>query len=229
MHAADIADIIEELDNNSRRTLFESLDEDVAADVLEEMESKVQRSLLETLSDERATDILESMPADEAADVLGHIDESRAEKLLVQMESESSEEIRELMEYEEDTIGSIMSKEYVTFLPDTSISDVFSNLRESKPEEPETHYIFITNSANRLLGYVHLMDLIVSDNAEKLYDLMYPNICILEDGDDVDTALELMQKYNLTYAPVINDKKELVGVVSLNDLVHELFGLRRAV
>lgn len=222
LHAADIADIIEELDNISRKVLFQSLDDKQAAEVLEEMEYKVQANLMETLSDEKVSDLLEIMPPDEAADILGHIDTNRAERLLVQMESENSEEIRELMEYHENTIGSLMSKEFLSFLPDISVKDVLSHLRQSGAQGDETHYVFLVNNKNRLLGSVTLLDLILSDGDRKLYDLALPNIYSLTDEEEIDKALELMQKYNLPYMPVVNGEKQLIGIVSLTDLVYEL-------
>lgn len=222
LHAADIADIIEELDKNSRINIFKGLAEDIAAEVFEEIEDEVQMNLLDELSDEKASNILESMPPDEAADVLGHIDESRAEKLLVQMEHESSEEIRELMDYEENTIGSIMSVEYLTFLPDKSVTEVCSYIRQETPDDEDVRYIYIVNSRNRLLGYVNLLDLIVAGEDKKLYDLMYPNIVALLDEDKITKGFELLQKYNLPYAPVVDNKNELIGLVSLNDLIREI-------
>lgn len=222
LHAADIADIIEELDKNSRRNIFESLEENIAAEVFEEIEDEVQMNLLDELSDEKASNILESMPPDEAADVLGNIDETRAEKLLVQMEHETSEEIRELMDYGENTIGSIMSVEYITFLPDKSVNEVFSYMRKEAPDDEDARYIYIVNSKNRLLGYVNLLDLIIAGENKKLYDLMYPNLVALLDEDKITKGFELMQKYNLPYAPVTDSRNELIGMVSLNDLIREI-------
>ncbi|MDP4088266.1 MAG: CBS domain-containing protein [Bacillota bacterium] len=222
LHAADIADIIEELDKNSRISLFQSLEQSIAAEVFEEIEDDIQTNLLDELSDEKASNILESMPPDEAADVLGHIDESRAEKLLVQMEHESSEEIRELMDYEENTIGSIMSVDYLSFLPDKSVTEVFNYIKQETPDDDDVRYIYIVNSKKRLLGYVNLLDLIIAGEDKKLYDLMFPNIVALLDEEKITKGFELLQKYNLTYAPVVDNKNELIGLVSLNDLIREI-------
>lgn len=229
LHAADIADIIEELDSQSRTLLFQSLDNEKAAEVLEEVETGIQRSILETLSDEKASDILEIMPSDEAADILEEIEDTRAEKLLTQMETESSEEIRELMEYERQTVGSLMSKDFVSFLPDISVKDALTQLRETKPGEEAAHYLYLVNSKRKLLGVTSLYDIVLSEGDIKLYELMTPNIKSLNDEDDIDEALEVMRKYNLLYIPVLDENRNMVGTISLSDLMYELVRLRRVI
>lgn len=227
LHAADIADIIEELDKQNQITLFQSLDDEKAAQVLEEIETDVQLSLLDTLSDEKASDILEIMPSDEAADILEEIEDTRAEKLLVQMETENSSEIRELMEYDEKTVGSVMAKEFVSFLPDRTVMNALVYLRDNKPKDDISHYIYLTNSKNNLIGVVTLLDIVTADTNAKLYDLMTTNVKSVKDEDKIDKVMKLMQKYNLLALPVIDENNELVGITSLNDLVNEYIRLKR--
>lgn len=229
LHAADIADIIEELDKQNQINIFNNLDNIQAAQVLEEMESDVQLSLLETLSDEKASDILEIMPADEAADILEEITNERAEKLLTQMESENSMEIRELMEYAEKTAGSLMTKEYITLKSEMRVDKALQKLRESKPEEGVTHNIYLTNDKDKFVGVVTLFDIVTSESFVKLSELMLTNGMSVNDEDKIDRVMELMRKYNLLIVPVIDDSRELVGVLSLNDLLEEYIRLRRHV
>lgn len=227
LHAADIADIIEELDTQSQVTLFHSLDDETAADVLEEVETDVQLSLLNTLPDEKASDILEIMPSDEAADILEEIEDDRAEKLLVQMEAENSNEIRELMEYDEKTIGSVMAKEFISFLPDVTAAKVLAYLKANKPDEDISHYIYLTNTKNKLIGVVTLLSIVAADANSKLYDLMVSNVKSVNDKTKIDRVMELMQKYNLLCIPVVDETNELVGITSLSDLLNEYIRLRR--
>lgn len=229
LHAADIADIIEDLDSKSRDILFHSLNNQKAAEVLEEIETDVQVNLLKSMSDEKASDILEIMPSDEAADILEEIEEDRAEKLLTHMDEESQDEIRELMEYEKETVGSIMSKDFLTFLSDVTVSDVLNWLQNNTPSEEESYYVYITNDKNNLMGVISLFSLIISDKNTKLYNIMTTRPESLKDTDEVEDAVSLMNKYNLVCLPVIDEDNKLVGVVSLNDSIHEYSRLRRVV
>lgn len=229
LHAADIADIIEDLDNKSRDILFNSLNNQKAAEVFEEIETDVQVDLLKSMSDQKASDILEIMPSDEIADILEEIEEDRAEKLLTHMDEESQDEIRELMEYEKETVGSIMSKDFITFLPDITVSDALSWFKDNNPSEDESYYIYITNDRNNLMGVVSLFSLIMYDNDTKLYNIMTTRPKSLKDTDEVEDAIGLMHKYNLICMPVIDEDDTLAGVISLNDSIHEYKLFRRAV
>ncbi|WP_297427883.1 magnesium transporter [Clostridium sp.] len=229
LHAADIADIIEDLDSKSRDILFNSLNNQKAAEVFEEIETDVQINLLKSMSDQKASDILEIMPSDEIADILEEIEEDRAEKLLTQMDEESQGEIRELMEYEKETVGSIMSKDFITFLPDITVNEVFTWIQTNSPSEEESYYIYITNDKNNLIGVVSLFSLIASDKDAKLYNIMTTRPESLRDTDEVEDAISLMHKYNLICLPVIDEDNDLVGIVSLNDSIHEYTRLRRVV
>ena len=227
LHAADIADIIEDLDSKSRDILFHSLNNQKAAEVFEEIETDIQVNLLKSMSDEKASDILEIMPSDEAADILEEIEEDRAEKLLTHMDEESQDEIRELMEYEKETVGSIMSKDFITFLPDLTVRDVIMWIKTNSPSEEEGYYIYITNDKNNLMGVVSLFSLITSEHNTKLYNIMTTRPENLRDTDEIEDAISLMNKYNLVCLPVIDEDNDLVGVVSLNDSIHEYKRLRR--
>lgn len=229
LHVADIADIIEELDKNGQIALFQSLDDETAAEVLEELETEVQVSLLDNMPDEKASDILEIMPSDEAADILEEIEDSRAEKLLIQMELENSNEIRELMEYDEKTVGSMMTKEFISFLPDITVEKTLNYLKENKPKDDIIQYIYLTNSKNKLIGVLTLMEIVTADSKAKLYDLMIGKAKSVKDEDKIDTVMEIMQKYNLLALPVVDENNELVGIASLNDLLDEYIRLRRVV
>lgn len=227
LHAADIADIIEELDSRNRDIVFNSLNNQKAAEVFEEIEPEFQLNLLNSMSDERASDILEIMPSDEIADILEEMEGDRAEKLLTQMDEESQEEVRELMEYESNTVGSLMSKDFITFLPDITVSDVTGWLHNNSPEEEETFYVYVTNNKNALLGIIPLLTLITSDKSSKLYNIMTAQPMSLKDEDTAEEAIELMQKYNLVILPVLDENNQLVGTISLNDVINEYIRLRR--
>jgi CBS domain-containing protein len=223
LHAADLADILEDLDNPTRISLFQSLNPEVAADVLEEVESEVQVSLLETLSVENASDMLERMPFDEAADILDDMTEDTAERLLGDMEEKISSEIRELMEYRDKTIGSLMMSDYLAFTSEKKVSDVLFALKTQNPSEDVSHYVYIIDEKEHLIGVVSLLDLIMADAAVDIEHLLpeEQNLVFVHDLDPIERAMERMLKYNLMVLPVVDEDEVLVGITSLNDLIYE--------
>src|SRR5713226_1479029 len=114
IHPADLADIVEELSPASREAIFETLDSEVAADALSEVDPKMQASILESLEPEVAADIVEEMSPHEAADVLSELEEETSEEILEEMDSVPKTEVRELLEFEEDTAGGMMNTEFVS-------------------------------------------------------------------------------------------------------------------
>jgi len=227
LHAADIADIIEDLDNTNRDILFNSLNNEKAAEVLEEIQTDVQVNLIKSMSDKKACDILKIMPSDEVADIFEEIEEDRAQLLLSQMNTESQGEIRELMEYKEETIGSIMSKDFITFLPDITVKDALTWIQMNISEEEESYYVYVINDKNNLLGVIPLFLLITSNDDTKLYNIITAQPKSTRDSDTIEDALKILGKYNLVSLPVLDENNSLIGIVSLNDIIHEYSGLKK--
>lgn len=222
LHPSDIADIIEDLDKSSRTKVFQSLDDEKAADVLEELETHAQVHIIESLPVEKAADVLEKMPADEAADILEELEDDKVEKLLIEMESEASQEVRELMEYEENTVGSIMSTEFYSFFRTNTVTQVLKELKTEKPENENIYCLFVTNSQSELIATFTLRDLIVNDPETTLEELMKINPITLFDEDKIDSIAEVISKYNLLAVPVIDKEKKLQGMVVIDDIVEDL-------
>lgn len=223
LHPADLADILEEMDSKFRRKVFESLDENLAADTLEEIEPEIQKDILKSISESKAAEVFDSMPNDEIADILEEVDEETAEKILASMESDDAEEIRVLMEYEDETVGSIMNKDFIAFNVDITAEETIELLRELKPDDEVVHYIFIIDEDEKLQGVVSLRDLIVSSPVSKLREIMDTNVIKVNDEERIDEAIELAVKYDLISLPVVDREDKLCGIVILSDIIDEVF------
>ena len=222
LHPADLADILENLDASSRKQIFESLDEDLAADTLEEIEPEYKSSIIKGLSEAKAVEVLENMPNDEIADILDELDDDEREKILVNLETEDAEEVKELLKYEEETIGSIMSKDFISFNLDITVGEIIDILRESNPEDEELNSIFIKDEEERVIGVIELKDLILNDSKVKVKEIMDENINILKHNEDIDEAVEIAAKYDLLAIPVVDNNDVLIGVVNTHDLIDEV-------
>jgi magnesium transporter len=227
LHPSDLADIIEDLDYRSRQTVFAALDEERAADVLEEMEPREQIRLIEGISVEKVADVLEKMPADEAADIIDELEEEKAEMLLDEMEEESSQEVRELLEYEDHEVGSIMTTDFVTFKEEMTLNAVLEELKILKPEADAMYNYFVTNEKDELIGTFSFRDLIVSEPNVSVHEVMNDDPVFLYDTDKMDDIAELVSKYNLLGVPVVNEEKQLEGMVVIHDVIEDLVNKRR--
>jgi CBS domain-containing protein/sporulation protein YlmC with PRC-barrel domain len=227
LHPSDLADIIEELDRNTQIAIFSSLDQEKAADVLEELEPDVQKTMIQNMSLSSAADLLEKMPADEAADLLDELSDDQVEALLAEMEIEASTEVRELMEYPDNSVGSVMSTDFVHFNEEDTVAHVIKELREQKPDPEAIYYIYVVNSGEKLLGTVSLRDIIVSDPKSKLKEIMSEDVIYVYDTDKIASINEIISKYSLLAVPVVDEDDVLSGVVVINDIVFNLLRARR--
>ncbi len=222
LHPSDVADIIEDFGKEEGSRMFEALNDEHAADVLEELEPHAQVHIIESLSVEKAADVLEKMPADEAADLLEELEEDKAEQILKEMDKESSSEVRELLEYPSHSVGSIMSTDFIVFKEETTVNEVLHFLREHKPEANTIYALFVVDSSDKFLSSVSLRDIVISEPAMLLKEIMKKNPVTVFDDDNIDELGELVSKYNLLAVPVINKQKQLEGMVVIDDIVEDL-------
>ena len=222
LHPADLADILEELDDSSRKLVFESLDEDLAADTLEEIEPEYKGSIIKDLSEEKAAEVLENMPNDEIADILDDLDDDEREKILVNLETEDAKEVKELLQYEDETVGSIMSKDFISFNLDITIGEIIEILRETEYEDDEFNSIFIKDEKEEVIGVVSLKDLILTKPETKVKEIMNEKTNALRYDLDIDEAIEKCAKYDLMSIPVVDEHEVLIGVVNTHDLIDEI-------
>lgn len=218
---ADLADILEDMDSENRTKIFQSLDENLAADTLEEIEPEIQADLLANLSEEKASVVLEAMPNDEIADILDEVDEETAEKFLASMEKDDADEVRELMGYEEETVGSIMNTDYISLNFNITVTETIELLRELKPDDEVMYYIYITDETSKLQGVVSLRDIIISEGSCMLKDIMDKEPVKVKIGDAINEVIDISMKYDLLSLPVIDDEDVLSGIVIIHDIIDE--------
>ena len=223
LHPADLADIIEDLNNRDRAAVMQALETDFAAETLQEIEPEIQSAILEHLSGDRASDILEIMPADEAADILGELPDAKAEELLNLMETDQAQEVRELLEYDEDSAGRLMTTDFIAFTQHLTVEETIIKLREIQPDPDVAYYLYVIDEAGVLRGVVSLRDLVISQPGTRLETILKPNAMAVRDTDDHLKVAEIVTKYDLLAVPVIDENGILIGVVVINDLVDAVF------
>jgi magnesium transporter len=221
MHPADLADILENLDTNSRKQVLESLDEDLAADTLEEIDSEYKGAIIKELSDSKAVEVLENMPNDEIADLLDDLDEEEREKILVNLEKEDADEVKELLKYEDETVGSIMSKEFISVNLNITVGDTVEILKEMQPDEEVMYYIYITDEEEHIQGVVPLRDLVINDINVKIKEIMDGVVSRVKHDDKINEVIEVAAKYDLNSVPVVDENEKLIGIVIIHDLIDE--------
>ena len=219
MHPADLADIVEQLDTEVVDYVFSTLDTELAADTMQEIEPERQASALGSIEPERAADILEAMDPDEAADVLGDLSADRAADLLSRMDQEEAEDVRELLAYQEDSAGGIMTTDYIAIPADLTAKQTTQHIRELAPNVPGTHYLYVTDAEEHLLGVISLWDLIMAEPEQKVADFMSTPVIYVQATDTKEDVAALLAKYNLLALPVTDAGSRMLGIVTVDDAI----------
>ncbi|MDR1327010.1 MAG: magnesium transporter [Heliobacteriaceae bacterium] len=221
-HVADLADIFQELKPDERLQCFKLLDIEKAADVMEYLPANRQVELLSELDEEMASKILTKLPHDAAADVLGDMEEDESQTFLDKLPHKFSEEVRELLTYNEDTAGGMMNPVVLTVNSDMSALDVLNYIRGKAVEDNmELYYIYVVDKQNHLLGVVSLRKLLTTPIDTIIEDIMIRDIVKLHVDDYSDYVTDEFMKYQYNALPVVDLYNRLKGMITWDD-VHDL-------
>jgi magnesium transporter len=222
MHPADLADIVEDLSPDDREAIFENINSEVAAETLTEVDPDIQASILESLETETAADIVEEMAPDHAADVLAELGEETSEEILEEMEHAPKSEVKELLEYEEDTAGGMMNTEYVALKEDATVADALTALRNQEELLESLNTIFLVDGEEHLKAAVPLARVFLNEGVTALKHLAAETLIEVPVNEQQDRVTELFDKYNLLVLPVIDDDHKLAGVITADDIISVL-------
>jgi CBS domain-containing protein len=224
LHPVEIARLAEALSYHHGSEIVESLDDETAAETLEEMHADRQAQIIGDMDEERAADILEWMSPDEAADVLGDLPEDKAEDLLNLMEDEEQADVAELLPYEDDTAGGLMTTEFVTLTPELTVGDALARLRDMAETPNMIYYLYVVENLDswRLEGVIALRSLILADPGVSLADVMRNEFQSAHPDDSAKDVAHKIAEYNLLALPVVDESGDILGIVTVDDAMEIL-------
>ncbi len=219
-HYADLAEIIDELDENQRIYLIKLIDSDKTSDVLTELDEDVREKILKTLSPKEIAGEIKEMDSDDAVDILDELTEERKEKVISLIKDENiTENIRELLSYDEDSAGGLMAKELISVYENWSVLKCLREIRKQAENITRVHSIYVLNRKNELIGRLSLKDLITSPSKSKIKQIYIPKVDFVHVDDSGEEVAKIMSKYDLEAIPVVDDQKQLQGRITIDDIV----------
>lgn len=220
IYPADIALIIDNLEENEGLRLFKLLSDEIQAEVILELGDHIREFILEHLSSGEISEIVGEMDSDDATDIIGDLEDEKAEDVLGQMEAEDSSEVKELLNYHEHTAGGIMQKEFVTVNAADSINRAVEIIREEAPDNEHLYHVWVTDSEGKLQGIVSLKKIIVALNTPSVImaDIMSDEVISVDVDTDREEVAAVMRKYDLVSVPVIDKSHRVVGKISFDDI-----------
>ena len=220
IHYADIAELIDNLNIEEATYLIKLLESDTSADALAEIDDEKREKILEKLSPKEIAEELNELDTDDAVDILSELPEERKERVISEIEDDKHiEDIRELLTYDENTAGGLMAKELVKVNENLSVLKCLNEMRSQAENVSRVHSIYVVDSKNRLKGRLSLKDLITANSKAKVKDIFIPNVDYVFVNEENEEVARKMSKYDLEAIPVINSKKELLGRITIDDIV----------
>lgn len=217
--AADLAEWLEELNEAERTAVFRLLDSEQAAEVLGELDLDTQADLVAALGKEKAGDIIEEMPSDEAADLLAELTPEEQGQILGELEAENAAEVRELLTFDPDTAGGLMTTDFITLREDMTAEQAIAHLRKVGPDAETIYYVYVVNGGGQLVGVISLRDLIVAPPQTRIREVMRTRVISVRADQDQEEVAKLVSKYNLLAVPVVDDQQRILGVVTVDDVL----------
>jgi len=223
LYPQDIAEIVNELPVEYSHYIYALLDKEVAAEMLMELEDDVREDFLKKISSEDIADhFIENLDSDDAADLIGELsDEKRAEVISHIDDLEQAQDIVELLNYDEDTAGGLMAKEYIFANANWTIATAVKEMKKQIEEEEieDVYFIYVVDDNHFLKGILSLKKMLISDSKAQIANLYDPDVIAVKASKKAEEVANIMKKYDLVAMPVIDELGRLVGRITIDDVV----------
>ncbi len=220
LHYADIAEILNKISTEEGTYLIKLLDSEKTADALAELDENVRENIIENLSVKEIAEEIEELDTDDATDLVSELPQDKRESVISEIsDSDHAEDIRELLSYDEDTAGGLMAKELVKIEENLSVLKCLNAMRAQAEEVTRVHSIYVVDSKNRLKGRLSLKDLITANSKAKVKDIFIPKVDFVTVDQKGEEVARIMSKYDLEAIPVVNKKNELLGRITIDDIL----------
>lgn len=220
IHFADIAEIMEELDDYGASYIFNTLDSEKTAEILLELDEEVREKILRNLSPKEIAEELDELSTDDAADIIAELPQHKKEQVISELEDvEHAKDIVDLLRYDEDSAGGLMGKELVKVNENWNVLTCVKEMRAQAENVSRVHSIYVVDDEERLKGRLSLKDLLTTSTKTPISDVYIKKVDYVKvDTKDVEVA-RIMQKYDLEAIPVVDELGRLVGRITIDDII----------
>lgn len=221
MHPFDIAEMLEELDDRQMILVFRLLAKDEAAETFTEMNNDMREILLNALTDSEIKEVLDEMYLDDTVDLLEEMPANVVDRLLMATDEDTRKQINTLLNYPEDSAGSIMNVEYIAFQKEMTVEEAILKIRQVGINR-ETIYTCYVTEKRKLIGVVTVKELLTSGDNRTIEEIMETNMLYVNTHDDQEEVVNMISKYNLIAIPVVDHDMRMVGIVTVDDAMDVL-------
>lgn len=222
LNPADIAVMFDRMPEKIQPLLFRLLPKELAADTFVEMEPEMQELLIRGFSDSELKDVIDELFVDDAVDLVEEMPAIVVKRILRQADPEMRRMINEILNYPEDSAGSLMTTEYVDLYPNMTVSDAVRHIKVTGIDKETINTCYVTDSKRHLIGIVSIRMLILADDDKSVGDIMENNVISVSTAEDKESVAQMFVKYAFTALPVVDGEGRLVGIVTADDAIDVL-------
>ena len=219
MNTVDIAEIFEELDRDQIIQMFRILPKAIASDVFTYADSDHQQTLIEALTDSEIGEVINKLFIDDAVDFIEEMPADVVKRALQNVTSDKRKIINQILQYPDDSAGSIMTTEYIDLSEDQKVREAFDTIRSIGLNKETIYNCYVIRKDRMLVGHVSAKTLMLSRPQDKIADIMDANISFAYTTDDREAIAEQFKKYGLLAMPVVDKEQHLVGIITVDDIV----------
>jgi len=220
VHYADVAEIIDELNEEQAIYLIKLLDSDKTSDVLTELDEDVRETILNNLSAKEIAEELEELDTDDAADIVGELPKEIIQEVISEIEDrDHAKHIVDLLRYDENSAGGLMAKELVKVRESWNVLTCVKEMRAQAENVTRVHSIYVVDDDDKLKGRLSLKDLLTTSTKSHISDIYIPKVDFVNVNEDPEEVAKIMSKYDLEAIPVVDEMGRLVGRITIDDIV----------
>lgn len=219
LHPTDQMLVFETLEEKERSFLYGALSPEEFASVFQRLEAVEQEFIEDEIEEEYFIKVLQGMYSDDVADFLSGLPEERQSLYLKKMETSEAHDVKELLSYPDESAGSIMTKEYISIQSTQKVQEVINFLRDKGPDAETIYYLYVIDESGHLAGVLSLRDLIVASPEASIEKVMSPRVIFTPLETDQEEVAKIIQEYDLLALPVVTTSNELVGIVTVDDVM----------
>lgn len=216
MYPVDIADLMGECNEKQMIIIFRLLGKEDAAETFTYMNSDMREVLLEALTDSEIEEVMEEMYVDDTVAVLEELPANVVDRLLMATDEETRKQINQLLQYPDDSAGSIMNVDYIGLAKDMTVGEAILKIRQVGLNR-ETIYTCYVTEKRKLIGVVDVKDLLTTGDNKEIEEIMETNILYVGTHDDKEEVAQMINKYGLIAIPVVDHEMCMVGIVTVDD------------
>ena len=222
VNSADFPRMLEELNEEQTLLIYRLLSKEKAAEVFAELDSDIQEKLLNALTDKELKNVIDELFMDDTVDLIEEMPSNVVKRILKNIDKSDRKVVNELLNYPEDSAGSIMTTEFIDLKENMTVDDAFAKIKKIGLQKETVYNCYVLSLDRKIKGFIDIKDLLVAERTDLLKNIMNDNVITVTTLEDQETVAKMFDKYNMYALPVVDKEERLVGIVTIDDAIDVL-------